>query len=212
MNATRPERLGEIDKAAAEFEGEIRAFVRRDVSVWRKRGEVVAAESETAVANIDTLLHRVSGVTVEEIDRVIAELQTLRGTLTAEGERIRREITGFAGLSQTAITSLKIIADSLTQLNPAAAAPEPIAPRQDSTRSRGRGDGGDRHRRRSVRHPPVHVADHDQPSDDRHRGRDAAVRHSEKFQAGLVGHRHLLDPPLHERAVDDFVPAPIPAR
>jgi hypothetical protein len=126
MNATRPERLGEIDKAAAEFEGEIRAFVRRDVSVWRKRGEVVAAESETAVANIDTLLHRVSGVTVEEIDRVIAELQTLRGTLTAEGERIRREITGFAGLSQTAMTSLKIIADSLTQLNPAAAAPEPM--------------------------------------------------------------------------------------
>lgn len=120
MTATRPERLSEIDQAAAaaaEFEGEIRAFVRKDISVWRKpRGE--GDGGENAVSNMDTLIQRVSGASVEEIDRVIAELQKLRGTLTAEGERIRREITNYAGLSQSAMTSLKIIAESLTQMNP----------------------------------------------------------------------------------------------
>jgi hypothetical protein len=117
---TRPERLSEIDQAAAaaaEFEGEIRAFVRKDISVWRKpRGD--SEGGENAVSNMDTLIQRVSGASVEEIDRVIAELQKLRGTLTAEGERIRREITNYAGLSQSAMTSLKIIAESLTQMNP----------------------------------------------------------------------------------------------
>ena len=120
MNATRPERLSEIDQAAAaaaEFEGEIRAFVRKDISVWRKpRSE--AEGGENAVSNMDTLIQRVSGASVEKIDRVIAELQKLRSTLTAEGERIRREITNYAGLSQSAMTSLKIIAESLTQMNP----------------------------------------------------------------------------------------------
>lgn len=122
MNSTRPERLGEVDQAAAaaaEFEGEIRAFVRRDVAVWRKpRTELDNGSAETAVTNVDTLIQRVSGASVEEIDRVIDELQKLRSTLTAEGERIRREITNYAGLSQTAMTSLKIIAESLTQLAP----------------------------------------------------------------------------------------------
>lgn len=127
MNATRPERLSDIEQAAAaaaaaEFEGEIRAFVRKDISVWRKpRAEVETGES--AVGSMDTLIQRVSNASVEEIDRVIAELQKLRGTLTAEGERIRREITNYAGMSQSAMTSLKIIGESLTQMNPHAPLP-----------------------------------------------------------------------------------------
>jgi hypothetical protein len=117
----KPERLGEIDEAAAsataEFEGQIREFVRRDISIWRKpRNEMLSSES--AVANVDVLIERVSGASVEEIDRVIDELQKMRGVLVAEGERIRREITGYAGLSQSAMTSLKIIADSLAQFSP----------------------------------------------------------------------------------------------
>jgi hypothetical protein len=119
MNAKRPEKLSDVDQAAeaavaAEFEGEIREFVRRDISVWRKpRNET--ANGDTAVNNIDTLIQRVSGASVEEIDRLINELQTLRAGLVAEGERIRREITGYAGMSQSAMTSLKIMADSLAQ-------------------------------------------------------------------------------------------------
>ncbi|HWL03410.1 MAG TPA: hypothetical protein VNQ99_00550 [Xanthobacteraceae bacterium] len=129
MNA-KPEKLGEVDKAAAaaaEFEGEIREFVRKDLSAWRRpRTETTG---DTAVTNIDTLIQRVSHASVEEIDRVIAELTHLRNTLAAEGERIRREITNYAGLSQSAMTSLKIMADSLTQFSPTApSAPAPTPP------------------------------------------------------------------------------------
>jgi hypothetical protein len=120
MNANRPEKLSDIEQGAAaaesSFEGEIRAFVRKDLTAWRKSTPDPAGDA--AVASVDTLIARVSGASVEEIDRMIAELQKLRGMLTTEGERIRREITGFAGLSQSAMTSLKIMAESVAQFGP----------------------------------------------------------------------------------------------
>ena len=35
--------------------------------------------------------------------------------LRSEGERVQREIAGYASLSQAAMTSMKIIADSMAQ-------------------------------------------------------------------------------------------------
>ena len=92
-------------------EGEIREFVRRDVATLRRTPE---AESEVVANNIGTLLQRVAGSSVQEIDRLIAELQTLRDMLQSEGARVQREITEYAHLSQSAMQSTKIIAESLT--------------------------------------------------------------------------------------------------
>jgi hypothetical protein len=119
MTVTRPERPDEIDQAAVaattaveQVEGEIRAFVRRDVSVFRRtRSE----NSEGAVDSISSVIDRVSFASVSEIERVIAELTMVRDMLRSEGERVQREITGYASLSQAALTSMKIIADSLAQ-------------------------------------------------------------------------------------------------
>jgi hypothetical protein len=52
---------------------------------------------------------------MEEIDRVIAELQTVRDMLHKEGDRVSREIAGYASLSHAAMTAMKVIGDSLTQ-------------------------------------------------------------------------------------------------
>ena len=52
---------------------------------------------------------------VEEIDRVILELQGVREMLRSEGERVSREIAGYASLSHAAMTAMKVIGDSLTQ-------------------------------------------------------------------------------------------------
>ena len=119
MSGTRPERPTETDQAITaataaveQVEGEIRAFVRRDVSVFRRPR---AEASDAAVDNISSVIERVSGASVIEIERVIAELTTVRDMLRSEGERVQREITGYASLSQAAMTSMKIIADSLTQ-------------------------------------------------------------------------------------------------
>jgi hypothetical protein len=95
-----------------EVEGQIREFVRRDVTGLRRQqrhnGEMVAD-------NISSLLQRVSVNSVQEIDRLIDELKMLRDQLQQDSERVRREIVEYASLSQAAMQSTKIIAESLNR-------------------------------------------------------------------------------------------------
>ena len=120
MTVIKAERPAETDQAAAaataaveQVEGEIRAFVRRDVSAFRRQ----QAESggDAAVDNVGSVIERVAKASIGEIDRVMAELANVRDMLRGEGERVQREISGYASLSQTAMTSMKIIGDSLVQ-------------------------------------------------------------------------------------------------
>ncbi len=124
----KPERLGEIDQAAAsQFEGEIREFVRRDATL-RRRADAPPdfLGDKTAVENIDHLIGKVSEAATAERERVIGDLTAMREHLRSEGERVRREVTNFAGLSQTAMTSMTIIAESVAQWKPTvSAAPAP---------------------------------------------------------------------------------------
>ena len=96
----------------SEVEGEIREFVRRDVATLRRQPE---SDGEMVANNISNLLQRVAGTSVKEIDKLILELQTLREMLQNEGARVQREIVEFATLSQAAMQSTRIIAESLTQ-------------------------------------------------------------------------------------------------
>src|SRR4029079_19441253 len=118
MTAAKAEQTAEADQAAAataaveQVEGEIRAFVRRDVSVFRRRQQDGA---DTSVGSLNAVIERVAGASISEIERVMAELATLRDMLHNEGDRVQREVTGYASLSQAAMTSMKIIGDSLEQ-------------------------------------------------------------------------------------------------
>jgi len=115
-NRKTSEKMSDADQAAATaFEGEIREFVRRDVALLRRQrldGEAVA---EPIADNLSVLIRRVSGASMEEIDRVILELQGVRDMLRHEGERVGREIAGYASLNHAAMTAMKVIADSLAQ-------------------------------------------------------------------------------------------------
>ena len=115
MNAApvRAGKVGEDTQAPSEFEGEIREFIRRDVAHLRR--PQVDPASEQAASNINSLLDRVSGSSVTEIDSLIADLSNVRDFLKTEGERVQREIASYAQLSQVAMTSVKIIAESMTQ-------------------------------------------------------------------------------------------------
>ena len=87
--ATSPEKLAEVDQAAATaFEGEIREFVRRDVAHLRRPRNEVDAVPDPAAENLNALIRRVAGASMEEIDRVILELQGVRDMLRSEGERV----------------------------------------------------------------------------------------------------------------------------
>jgi hypothetical protein len=103
---------------APEFEGEIREFIRRDVAHLRRppaQNQPLDSSSESAMNNINSLLDRVSGNSVHEIDSLIVDLRKVRDFLQQEGERVQREITSYAQLSQVAMTSVKIIAESMQQ-------------------------------------------------------------------------------------------------
>ena len=110
--------------AGTEVEGEIREFVRRDVVGVRRQPE---SDSELVANNINQLLQRVAGTSVQEIDKLITELQTLRDTLQSEAARVQREIVEYATLSQAALQSTKIIAESLTHWKKVPDAPCAVA-------------------------------------------------------------------------------------
>jgi hypothetical protein len=112
MNAA-PSRKLEDNESPIEFEGEIREFIRRDVAHLRRA--VPEGTSEQAASSIHSLLDRVSGSSVTEIDSLIADLSNVREFLKNEGERVQREIASYAQLSQVAMTSVKIIAESMSQ-------------------------------------------------------------------------------------------------
>jgi hypothetical protein len=118
MNAPKPGKPADLDEpTTAEVEGEIREFVRRDVATLRRHPE---ADSDLVASNIGSLLQRVAGTSVQEVDRLIAELQALRDLLNKEGARVQREIVEYANLSQSAMQSTKIIAESLAKWKAAA--------------------------------------------------------------------------------------------
>ena len=115
-NRKSSERTESEQAAVTAFEGEIREFVRRDVAyLGRQRGDGDEPVSEPVTDNLNALIRRVSGASTEEIDRVILELQGVREMLRSEGERVGREIAGYASLSHAAMTAMKVIGDSLTQ-------------------------------------------------------------------------------------------------
>lgn len=138
MNAQQAEKTELMDEeknlaAVSEVEAGIRDFVRKDVAYLRRTpatpGTIDAttdASADAAVSSVNTLIHRVAGASLSEIETLIAELEGLRTLMHNEGQRIQRELAGYAQLGQTAMKSTRMIADNLAQWK--RSAPEP---RQD---------------------------------------------------------------------------------
>jgi hypothetical protein len=121
--------------AIAQVEGEIRAFVRKDVvrkdlAPWRRpqqqQPDELAQPSrelpidnakprDLPIDNVNSLIGRISGQSAEQIDKLITDLETLRGLLRGEAERLQRELLGYADMSQTAMTSIRVIGESVAQ-------------------------------------------------------------------------------------------------
>jgi hypothetical protein len=132
-NAIRSEQIepveAEVDAdlaAVSDVEEGIREFVRNDIAYLRRPAAVSAPEApldsgaEATVNNVNSLIHRVAGTSVSEIDKLISELEALREMLHAEGQRVQREISGYAQLSQAAMKSTRMIADNVQQWKRAA--------------------------------------------------------------------------------------------
>jgi hypothetical protein len=125
---TSSEHIAGGNPTTNEFEGEIREFVRKDVAPWRKRPERQDASTETQADNVSMLVQRVAGASMSEIDNVIEELRSMREYLRSEGERVQREIAGYATVSQTAAASMKVIAESMAEWRSTSGSPTPPPP------------------------------------------------------------------------------------
>jgi hypothetical protein len=91
---------------------EIRDFVRRDLAAAsRHRLEDC---SDLIPGDVDSLLQRLSGTTVQEIDHFIAELQALRQRLQHEATRVEREVVQYASLNEAARASMRTISENLS--------------------------------------------------------------------------------------------------
>ena len=139
MNAIRSEKVESTEEdsnlaAVSEVEAGIRDFVRNDVAYLRRPATTTGAVStasgttetalepstEATVNNVNSLIQRVAGTSLAEIENLISELESLRDLLHAEGQRVQREISGYAQLSQAAMKSTRMIADNVTQWKRAA--------------------------------------------------------------------------------------------
>jgi hypothetical protein len=131
MNATiRSEKIESTEDdsnlaAVSEVEAGIRDFVRNDVAYLRRPAPAstetaLEPNGEATVNNVNSLIQRVAGTSLAEIENLISELESLRDLLHAEGQRVQREISGYAQLSQAAMKSTRMIADNVTQWKRAA--------------------------------------------------------------------------------------------
>lgn len=128
MNAIRSEKIESIDEdqdsvAASEVEAGIRDFVRNDIAYLRRptpsmvggTDMPVDQTAEATVNSVNSLIQRVAGTSLAEIENLVSELEALRDLLHAEGQRVQREISGYAQLSQAAMKSTRMIADNVAQ-------------------------------------------------------------------------------------------------
>ena len=105
-----------------EVEGEARSLARKEFVAARRPLPVAARlplqaveGDDREVGQVSSLIQRVAGESVLEIEKLVVELQGLRDFLHSEADRVQRQITGFVHLSDAAMKSTTIIADSVSQ-------------------------------------------------------------------------------------------------
>src|SRR5260370_37073397 len=127
MNATtRAEKIESAEEdsnlaVVSEVEAGIRDFVQNDVAYLRRPASVLPGSTEpvlepspeVTVNNVNSLIQRVAGASIAEVEKLISELESLRAWMHSEGQHVQREISGDAQLSQAAIKPPRLTADTL---------------------------------------------------------------------------------------------------
>jgi chemotaxis protein histidine kinase CheA len=94
-------------------EGNIRTLVWDSASAQKA---VESEDVEMSPADLTASVREISRVSIDEVDRLMSELQTLRRTLKTTGERIERDIADYATLSSQTSQITSIVLDGVKQL------------------------------------------------------------------------------------------------
>jgi hypothetical protein len=103
---------GGVDKLA-DVTQEIREFVRNP-----------GTDDPPVADGLGSLLQRVAGASLREIDYLIAELRTLREKLHNDETRVHRAIVEYTTLSQSTLHSTKVISECLANWKQSSRRPE----------------------------------------------------------------------------------------
>jgi hypothetical protein len=104
-----PENYAPPDRRALENGSDVEriAFLRQQRSH--------ANSANDPAAQLNAVVNRVASASLEEIDRVIRTLEGVRDMMREEGERVSREVAGYASLSHAAVTAMRVMADSIKE-------------------------------------------------------------------------------------------------
>ena len=86
--------------------------VKNVVTLLAKQQPEAPAES---AEQLNEIIRHIATDSVENIDRVIFDLKSVRDVLRDEGVRISREVNDYASLNQAAAAAMKVIAENLEQ-------------------------------------------------------------------------------------------------
>jgi hypothetical protein len=109
------EKQSYVKQTANAIEDEIRESLQHHVASPHQERNNADPANDPAAKHLNELIRRVASASMEEIDRVIVELQGVRNMLHDEGERLSQEVAQYAALSHTSMSAMKVIADSLKQ-------------------------------------------------------------------------------------------------
>ena len=130
MSAIPSEKISSAEEnlaAVSEVEAGIRDFVRSDMAHLRRPARLPSSpetalepSTEASVNNVNSLIERVAGPSLTEIEKLISELEIMREMLHAEGQRVQREMSGYGRLSQVTMETTRMIADKVSEWKRAA--------------------------------------------------------------------------------------------
>ena len=99
------------------------------IALLRQQQREATPANGSAAENLNAVVQRVASTSLEEIDRVIRALEGVRDMMRKEGERVSREVAGYASLSHAAVTAMRVMADSIKEWQEG---PNKSGPRSDS--------------------------------------------------------------------------------
>jgi hypothetical protein len=101
---------------APQIEEALCEYIRQEAAHIRHEPK----NASQVVTDVNSLVQRVAGVSLDQLDDAIVDLRHLRDFLHSEGERIQREISGHLQLNHIAMDSTKSIVDNIVQWKKAA--------------------------------------------------------------------------------------------
>ncbi len=111
--------IGEVEPETSHQSGVRQSILKPNELARTKK---LAAINEPKGEHLEDIVRQMSLASTSEIDRLIRDLEDLRGKLVKDGNRIETEIVEYASLSRSA-AQLEIVSDSLAQVGKGSGAP-----------------------------------------------------------------------------------------